>query len=279
MIISKQGETFEYEGKKYIVGEYVYATESAYYGLIGVIKEIRTGKDVETENGAPDVYCDFYEPVLQADKDRINKAFGEYYALDGIIMAPSMITPIREGCCSGKEELGKVFLLQENWNFDGEGLQSNTMAFTNKESALMFLRYKLYIDAEEGSIAAYQGKDNMMVDEGAEDYEIYLEGFYNEDHYLIHIVEVSLATAESYYQALKEKVTKLSRRDDIIEQISQWEETLAMSEAQYSALINDETISERIKEGLSSEDEFWETYWRVVSEVAFDLIRKHTEKE
>ena len=40
MIINKQGEAFEYEGKKYIVGEDVYATESSYYGLIGVIKEI-----------------------------------------------------------------------------------------------------------------------------------------------------------------------------------------------------------------------------------------------
>ena len=87
MIINKQGETFEYEGKKYIVGEDVYATESSYYGLIGVIKEIRTGEDKDTDNPEPDIYCDFFEPVLEADKERLYQTFGNYYALDGIIMA------------------------------------------------------------------------------------------------------------------------------------------------------------------------------------------------
>ena len=111
MIINKQGESFEYEGKKYIVGEDVYATESSYYGLIGVIKEIRTGKDKETDNPEPDIYCDFFEPILTADKERLQEELGEYYALDGIIMAPSMIMPIREGCCDGKEKFGTIFLL------------------------------------------------------------------------------------------------------------------------------------------------------------------------
>ena len=57
MIINKQGEAFDYEGKKYIVGEDVYATGSSYYGLIGIIKEIRTDADMETDNPEPEIYC------------------------------------------------------------------------------------------------------------------------------------------------------------------------------------------------------------------------------
>jgi hypothetical protein len=279
MIINKQGEAFEYEGKKYIVGEDVYATESNYYGLIGVIKEIRTGEDKETDNPEPDIYCDFFEPVLEADKERLYQTFGNYYALDGIIMAPSMVTPIREGCCNGKEKFGTLFLLQEEWAYDGDGVQTNTMAFTNKESALMFFKYRLYQESEDGSISSYRDNDAVVVDEGAEDYEIFLEGFYNDDHYIIHILELPLAMSESYLKSLAGKVIAVERREHLIEQIEQWEETSEMSDAQYSAVINDETLSERIGKKLADDEFYWDSYWQAVSEVASDLIAKHTKKE
>ena len=279
MIINKQGEAFEYEGKKYIVGEDVYATESSYYGLIGVIKEIRTGEDKDTDNPEPDIYCDFFEPVLEADKERLYQTFGNYYALDGIIMAPSMVTPIREGCCNGKEKFGTLFLLQEEWAYDGDGVQTNTMAFTNKESALMFFKYRLYQESEDGSISSYRDNDAVVVDEGAEDYEIFLEGFYNDDHYIIHILELPLAMSESYLKLLTQKVIAVERREHLIEQIEQWEETSEMSDAQYSAVINDETLSERIGKKLADDEFYWDSYWQAVSEVASDLIAKHTKKE
>ena len=279
MIINKQGEAFEYEGKKYIVGEDVYATESSYYGLIGVIKEIRTGEDKDTDNPEPDIYCDFFEPVLEADKERLYQTFGNYYVLDGIIMAPSMVTPIREGCCNGKEKFGTLFLLQEEWAYDGDGVQTNTMAFTNKESALMFFKYRLYQESEDGSISSYRDNDAVVVDEGAEDYEIFLEGFYNDDHYLIHILELPLAMSESYLKSLTQKVIAVERREHLIEQIEQWEETSEMSDAQYSAVINDETLAERIGKKLADDAFYWDSYWQAVSEVASELIEKYAKKE
>ena len=279
MIINKQGEAFEYEGKKYIVGEDVYATESNYYGLIGVIKEIRTGEDKDTDNPEPDIYCDFFEPVLEADKERLYQTFGNYYALDGIIMAPSMVTPIREGCCNGKEKFGTLFLLQEEWAYDGDGVQTNTMAFTNKESALMFFKYRLYQESEDGSISSYRDNDAVVVDEGAEDYEIFLEGFYNDDHYIIHILELPLAMSESYLKSLTQKVIAVERREHLIEQIEQWDETEELTDAQYNAVINDKSISDRITKKLSEDEGFFESYWQAVSEVGFDLIRKYSQKE
>lgn len=280
MIIKKQGEAFEYEGKKYIVGEDIYATETSYYGLIGIIKEIRTDADMETDNEEPEIYCDFFEPVLQEDKKRLRGIFGsDMYALDDIIMAPPMITPIREGCCDGEEQFGKIYLLQEDWSYDGDGQEVNSMAFTNKESALMFLRYRLYQEAEDGSISSYQDNEAMQVNEGKEDYEIYLEGFYNDDHYNIRIIELSLAMTDSYFRSMADKLLAIERRDHLIEQIEQWDETIDMTDAQYSAMINDETLSERVGRKLADDEFYWDSYWQAISEVAADLIAKHTKKE
>ena len=280
MIINKQGETFEYEGKKYMIGEDVYATESAYYGLIGVIKEVRTDEDMETDNPEPEIYCDFYEPVLQADKERLQKEFNsDMYALDGIIMAPSMVTPIREGCCNGKEKFGTLFLLQEEWAYDGDGVQTNTMAFTNKESALMFFKYRLYQESEDGSISSYRDNDAVVVDEGAEDYEIFLEGFYNDDHYIIHILALPLAMSESYFKLMIHKMLPIERRSHLIDQLEQWDESLRLTNEQYNAVINDPMLSTLIGKKLADNDVYWEIYWRSVAEVASDLIAKHTKKE
>ena len=280
MIYNKQGEAFEYEGKKYIVGEDVYATESSYYGLIGIIKEIRTDDDMETDNEEPEIYCDFYEPVLQADKERLQKEFdSEYYALDGIIMSPSMIVPIREGCCNGKENFGKIYLLQEDWSYDGDGQEVNSMAFTNMESALMFLRYRLYQEAEDGSIASYQNDEAMQVDEGSDWYEIYLEGFYNDDHYNIRIIELPLAMSESYFKLMIHKMLPIERRSHLIDQLEQWDESLRLTNEQYNAVVNDPMLSTLIGKKLADNDAYWEIYWRSVAEVASDLIAKHTKKE
>ena len=280
MIINKQGEAFEYEGKKYIVGEDIYATESSYYGLIGIIKEIRTDADMETDNEEPEIYCDFYEPVLQADKERLQKEFNsDLYALDGIIMAPSMIVPIREGHCNGKENFGKIYLLQEDWSYDGDGQEVNSMAFTNIESALMFLRYRLYQEAEDGSISSYQNNETMQVDEGNDWYEIYLEGFYNDDHYNIRIVELPLAMSESYFKLMIHKMLPIERRSHLIDQLEQWDESLRLTNEQYNAVINDPMLSTLIGKKLADNDVYWEIYWRSVAEVASDLIAKHTKKE
>ena len=281
MIYKNTGDVFEYEGKIYIVGEEVYAISSAYRSLLGTITEIRTGNDRVTVNEEPEIFCDFHPPILKQDREDIESMCGKLdkLCLDGIIMAPSMLVPIREGHCDGKENFGKIYLLQEDWSYDGDGQEVNSMAFTNMESALMFLRYRLYQEAEDGSISSYQNNEAMQVDEGNDWYEIYLEGFYNDDHYNIRIVELSLAMSESYLKSLTEKVIAIERRENLIEQIEQWEETGEMTDAQYSAVINDETLSERIGKKLADDEFYWDSYWQAVSEVASDLIAKHTKME
>ena len=81
MIINKKGDIFEWQGKKYIIGDDVIATNNSdYSGLLGTICEIRTENDKDTENSGPDIYCRFNTPVLKQDikviEDRFSKISG-----------------------------------------------------------------------------------------------------------------------------------------------------------------------------------------------------------
>lgn len=106
MILNIEGEAFEFEGKRYVIGTEIIGTDASdYNGLLGVITEIRDGADKETENETPDIYCTFEAPVLDCEIERIEKIFSELYdepktideiGLDEIIMAPDMILLLSE---------------------------------------------------------------------------------------------------------------------------------------------------------------------------------------
>ena len=104
MIYKKPGEKFSYEDITYTVGNRVLANEaSEYSGLFGRILEIRTDDDRETENDTPDIYCEFDPPYLSASRRALEQTFSKLYgtpkrvedlALDLVIMAPEMLTPL-----------------------------------------------------------------------------------------------------------------------------------------------------------------------------------------
>lgn len=85
----------------FAIGQRIYANgQSDWEGLFGVITEIRTDEDKETENETPDIYCSFDVPVLSADVKELEKRFSSLYrepktiediSLDEVIMAPEMI--------------------------------------------------------------------------------------------------------------------------------------------------------------------------------------------
>lgn len=106
MVIKRTGEIYQYEGMTYTIGERIYANgQSDWEGLFGVITEIRTDEDKETENETPDVYCSFDVPVLPADVKELEERFSDLYrepkkiediSLDEVIMAPEMIEAVAE---------------------------------------------------------------------------------------------------------------------------------------------------------------------------------------
>ncbi len=191
MIYKNLNEKFEHEGKTFIIGEMVYATESAYYGLVGVIKEIRTDEDMETDNPSPEIICDFYAPVLYDDIKNLEYRLGSDYSLNGIIMAPSMILSTRN---FGASNLYKetAYIVVEEWNYNGEGFLTEITVFTSKSIALMYFKVTLTKEAENGIIKSFKDGNTVVVDESEDNYEIYIDGDYCNNNYSIRILEKTL---------------------------------------------------------------------------------------
>lgn len=101
MVKDKIGESVEYEGVIYTVGATVTVGKgSDYDGLVGKIIEIATDEDMDTDNDAIDIYCDFEEPTDPEVIAKLEKRFSYIYdkpqtiqdiCLDGIVMAPDEI--------------------------------------------------------------------------------------------------------------------------------------------------------------------------------------------
>ena len=189
MIYNTKNQKFEHEGKTFIIGERVYATESSYYGLLGIIKEIRTGEDKETDNPTPEIICDFFDPILSSDIDTLEEKLGQGYALDRIVMAPSMLIPVRNPGAAKTLNGPKAYLVVEEWNYDGEGFFTEITVFADRESALMYFKVTLLNEYEDGIISSFNEKENVNYDERDDYYEIYLDGDYCNNNYTLRILE------------------------------------------------------------------------------------------
>ena len=191
MIFNTKNQKFEHEGKSFIIGETIYAIESIYRGLVGVIKEIRTDEDMETDNPSPEIVCDFYAPVLYDDIKNLEYKLGADYSLNGIIMAPSMILSIRN---FGTSNLYKetAYLIVEEWNYNGEGFLTEITVFTSKSIALMYFKVTLTKEAENGIIKSFKDGNAVVVDESDDNYEIYIDGDYFNNNYSIRILEKAI---------------------------------------------------------------------------------------
>lgn len=87
-------------------GQRVRTTDASdYAGLEGVILEIHTGEDKETDNLTPDIHCCFDFPESEADIRKLEERFSSLYnmpkkldelALDEVIMSPDELISIPE---------------------------------------------------------------------------------------------------------------------------------------------------------------------------------------
>ena len=87
-------------------GQRVRTTDASdYAGLDGVILEIHTGEDKETDNLTPDIHCCFDFPESEADLRKLEERFSSLYnmpkklddlALDEVIMSPDELISIPE---------------------------------------------------------------------------------------------------------------------------------------------------------------------------------------
>lgn len=196
MILNKPGETFEYEGRKFMIGDQIIANgKSVYEGLFGTITETRDGEDKETENETPDLYCRFEEPDTPYEVSMLEARFTNLYgtqktigdiALDLVIMSPEMVMTVKE-YESGNISI-PIFVITEDWAEDDDS-GVNVWFASDMVSAKKKMKQAIKDAVRGGGIFDKRGEDGIEEDSSEFSYEIYSEGFFCEAHYSIYIKE------------------------------------------------------------------------------------------
>ena len=280
MIITEPKAEFLYQGETYRIGDTVVACwESEYAGLIGEIREIRTGEDKETENETPEIFCRFEIPKLSADikefEERISNICNtekkiEDISLDSVIMSPEMLI-----CPDNDRNKEKIYVLTEEWANDGDG-GFNTEVFTDALTAKAFLNFKLSNEMSDGLIAKWQVDEEFKFEENDSAYTAWIDGYYSELHYTLKIEEYKMTVSPGYVSGIGKRYLEKCRYEDFYSQVSEWEDAETLNEDEWQRLISDARIPEEINWGLS--DIYWEEYWNAVCEAAHKLLNEYLEK-
>lgn len=193
MILSKSNEKFNYNGQIFYIGQRIIGTDkSEYEGLFGTILKIRDGEDKDTENETPDIYCSFDAPVMPYDVERLEKIFSDLYdepkklddiCLDEVIMAPDMIEPLEKDLPKIK-----VYVLVEDFAHRGETEFTFSIHNSLKDAKIQ-MRKLAANEAEDGLISQLRDRNDCVEDSNEHSYEIYADGFYCEEHYVLEIKE------------------------------------------------------------------------------------------
>ena len=281
MVIDRIGAAFFYEGKKYVVGEQIVANDaSEYEGLFGRILEIRDGDDKETENDAPDIYCEFEEPVLKSDiwslEQRMSALYGERktledISLDLVIMAPDMISTIAE--IENNSPSAEIYILTEDWAVN-DNYGHSTGAFTSLEMARLSMRQMLTKEKQEGCIPVWEDEADFVEDESDMSYSAYREGFWCESHYELTIQKLDIRMSPAFLREAADHHNIQSKQEDFITQTENWNEVYNLSDEAIYKLRHSKAIAERVDRSLSKNDAYWEAYWESFSAVAHDMVRE-----
>lgn len=209
MILNKPGEIFEYEGRKLMVGDQIIANgKSAYEGLFGTITEIRDGEDKETENETPDLYCRFEEPVTPHETGMLEARFTDLcgtsktideIALDPVIMAPGMVTTVKE--TESRNVSIPVFVITEDWAEDDDS-GFNVWFTSDMASAKQKMNLAIKEAMKGGGIFDMRGEDGIEEDSSELSYEIYSEGYYCSSHYSIYIKKDIFTCSDEFIKNL-----------------------------------------------------------------------------
>lgn len=285
MIISKQGSEFNYNGKKYIIGEPIICTEqSEYRELFGTIMEIRDGEDKETENDTPDIYCSFELPVLPYDVKELEKRFSklcnetkkaEDIALDEVIMSPEMIESMRL-FHENKYSL-KIYTVCEDWASNGDSGNSVTL-FTDIRDAKRNLAEKLADEMNNGYVLSRRSEENFICESGSDFYECYENGLYCENHYKISIQEETLLMSNETLGSLGHEYIAKCRKQDFISHIMQNDAFENISDKALQKMLETSNISDAVNKELDHNDLYWECYWESISSAAEKLLKKLNHK-
>jgi hypothetical protein len=281
MILCKTGKKFVHGDTTFMIGDYVYGLEgSAYNGLVGTIRQIRTEDDKETDNPGPDIYVDFQLPVMEKDRAELKTRFSALQAqpveletinLDSVIMSPCMISPFN----AQKSSLSEVqaFALQESWA-NGIFADSKTWVFSDIKDAQRLMRSRLAMESEIGLLTKFRTDPGFVAEDSEDEYRCWLDNRYDEAHYCLKITSQNVyLSAQTVGDICNERIRE-NRRDDFYEEICQWEEVEPLTDEQFRQLMAMPNIAERIQEKLKSNTSYWEAYYQSLSEASYEIVKE-----
>lgn len=211
MVIKHTGAAYQYEGMTFAIGQRIYANgQSDWEGLFGVITEIRTDGDKETENETADVYCSFDVPVLPADVTELEKRFSSLYrepktiediSLDEVIMAPEMIEPLEPWTGRKKKNVWAVVI---DWSWHGEHGHLEEIC-TDYPDAKRKLTEYLAEEFDNSTLLQWQADDRYAAVSGNDSYECYEKEDYQRNHYHICIERKDLVMGPVFIREITEE--------------------------------------------------------------------------
>lgn len=282
MIINTPGAVYHYDGIEYVIGEPIAGTsESEYEGLFGSITEIRDGRDKETDNETPDLYCSFDVPLLAEDMRKLEKRFSELYGepkttddiiLDEVILAPRMVEPV--GKDTGEYKL-TIYEVSEDWSVNGE-TGHNVTIYGDYNSAKYDFTEKLKEEMDSGCISKFENdEENFVLDTSEDYYEVYIDGEHMMNHYILSITEHKIPLTRAFKSILIKTLLKQKIAEDFKEQIEPWDRLDELNEKQLEKLHKDPRLFEMVKTQLLADEVFWETYSEIVCDVAYKLVDEY----
>lgn len=280
MIITEPKAEFLYEGETYRIGATVIANaKSAYEGLVGEIREIRTGEDKETENETPEIFCRFELPKLSADITKLEKRFSddcvtkkkiEDIPLDSVIMSPEMLI-----CPDNDKNKEKIYVLTEEWANDGDG-GFNTEVFSDYDAAKAALNVALDQAMSYGLVAKWKDRESFKFEEDGDSYTAWVDGYYTELHYTLKIEVKEMTVSPGFVSGIGKRYLEKCRYEDFYSRVSEWEDAEKLNEEEWQRFISDARIPEEINASLS--DTYQSEYWNAVCEAAHKLLNEYLEK-
>jgi len=283
MIINRIGSTFQYEGITYTLGDKIVATnESEYEGLYGIIKEIRTGDDRETENDTPDMYCEFFPPFDEKEISALESRFSCLYRcpkklddiiLDEVIMAPEMIRLITPASSTRKIN---GHLVVEEWIFNGE-CDCDSTFLLEEEQARHHLAELIHQEQTEGHISEWSSNPCFRTTTTPLFYEAWLEDSYCENHYKAYVLTQDVLMSQELFDSIGRRYVENMLRQQFAMLIEGWEELEGLTKNQIADLVASVKVPQIIQSKLKNNHALIDAYWDSISEASYELLKKHIE--
>ena len=150
----------------------------------------------------------------------------------------------------------------------------------NENEVMTLKEFKqLKKEMKDGCIPDWKDDDDYIEETDENSFECYIDGYYSERHYSISIVEKPMKMSERFMAEISESMISQDMLSQFRTQVLKLKETELLSDAEYEQLLKDNSVAEVIKDKISGDDDFWDAYDSIISEVAREEVVKYTEKE